>query len=94
MLTNDYPIGNPTFFEGNIFLHHQTPRQTIPKDKPFGFFYCKIIAPRDLKHPILQIHHKTKAGIRTISPIGTFEGMFFSEELYNAEKFGYKFDIK
>jgi DNA polymerase type B, organellar and viral len=84
MLNKEYPIGNPTYFKGDIF---------ILSKKPFGFFYCKIIAPDNLLHPILQIHYKTKEGIRTISPLGKFEGMFFSEELYNAEKYGYKFEI-
>jgi len=84
MLTNEYPVGNPTYFSGNIFLS---------KDNPFGFFYCKINAPDSLKHPILQLHHKTEDGIRTVAPIGNFEGMFFSEELYNAQKFGYKFEV-
>src|ERR1700674_1948922 len=54
-----YPIGNPTYFEGNIL-----------KIDPnaFGFFYCKIIAPDNLLHPILQLHHKIKNYLRTLSP--------------------------
>jgi len=84
MENKPYPIGRPTFFKGDI---------TKIESNPFGFFYCKIIAPDNLLHPILQIHHKTKDGIRTISPLGTWEGMYFSEELYNAEKYGYKFEI-
>jgi len=60
----------------------------------FGFFYCKIIAQEGLIHPILQIHHKGNDGqLRTIAPLGEWEGMYFSEELYNAEKYGYKFEI-
>jgi hypothetical protein len=44
------PVGIPTFFNGNI----------IKKDPDaFGFFYCKIIAPDNIKHPILQTHVKT-----------------------------------
>jgi len=84
MLLNKYPILNPTHFQGNI-LDFET--------KPFGFFYCKITAPDNLLHPILQIQHKTKDGVRTLSPLGKFEGIFFSEELYNAQKFGYKFEV-
>jgi len=79
-----YPISTPTYFEGDI---------TKVKTNAFGFFYCKIIAPDFLKYPILQTHIKTKDGIRTISPLGTWEGMYFSEELYNAQNFGYKFEI-
>src|SRR5580658_1748864 len=56
------PVGKPVYFEGDVRL--------INKDA-FGFFYCKITAPNDIKHPILQTHVKTNNGIRTISPIGT-----------------------
>jgi len=80
-----YPVGAPTYFEGNILL-------TDPI--AFGFFYVDILTPDNLLHPILQIHYKTESGVRTISPLGSFSGWFFSEELYNAQKFGYKFIIK
>ena len=83
MINNPYPVGNPTYFEGNILVDNAT------ENRAFGFFYCKITAPDDLLHPILQIHHNN----RTVSPLGTWEGMYFSEELYNAEKYGYKFEI-
>jgi hypothetical protein len=56
------PVGTPTYFEGNI-------RAIDPN--AFGFFYCEIIAPDEIKHPIIQTHVKTNNGIRTISPIGT-----------------------
>ena len=78
------PTGKPVYFEGDI-------RATVPN--AFGFFYCKIIAPDDIKHPILQTHVKTTNGIRTISPIGTWEDMLFSEELKNALNYGYKIEI-
>lgn len=50
-----YPVGNPTYFEGDI---------TKSESNPFGFFYCRIQTPDNLKHPILQIHHKTEGGRR------------------------------
>jgi len=80
----EMPVGSPTYFEGDIL-----------KIDPnaFGFFYCKIITPKNLKHPILQTHIKTKDGVRTISPLGTWQGMFFSEELKNSLKYGYKFEV-
>jgi len=84
MMKFKYPIGSPIYFEGNILL-------TYPK--AFGFFYCKIEAPMGLKHPILQLHHRTGGGIRTIAPLGKWEGWYFSEELFNAIKFGYKIEI-
>lgn len=56
------PVGKPTLFEGNI-------RDIDPN--AFGFFYCEIIAPNNIKHPILQTHVKINSTIRTIAPIGT-----------------------
>jgi hypothetical protein len=84
MVNCKYPVGNPTYFEGDLFKY---------QPELFGFFYCKITTPEYLEHPILQVHHKTNAGIRTISPLGSWTGWYFSEELYNAEKFGYKFEV-
>ena len=81
---NEFPIGTPTYFEGNIILK-------IPNT--FGFFYCKIEAPEGLKHPILQSQIKTRVGLRTVAPLGTWVGLYLSEELYNAKKFGYKFKV-
>jgi DNA polymerase type B, organellar and viral len=57
----DMPIGKPTLFEGDI-------RQIEPD--AFGFFYCNIIAPDNLKHPIIQTHIKTDNGLRTMAPLG------------------------
>jgi hypothetical protein len=70
-----------TYFEGDISL--------VDEDA-FGFFNVEIQTTVDLAHPILQIKHNTGQGIRTISPLGNFTGTFFSEELKNASKFGYK----
>jgi hypothetical protein len=55
------PIGTPVYFEGDI---------TLVNIEAFGFFYCKIEAPDNILHPILQTHVKTDGGIRTIAPIG------------------------
>jgi hypothetical protein len=55
------PIGSPTYFEGNI--------RAIEKDA-FGFFYCNIIAPDNLKHPIIQTHVKINNMTRTVAPLG------------------------
>jgi DNA polymerase type B, organellar and viral len=84
MQSKDMPVGQIFNFEGDI---------TLIDPKAFGFFYCKITAPDNIKHPILQKHVKTGNGIRTISPIGTWEGMLFSEEINNAKRFGYEFEI-
>jgi DNA polymerase type B, organellar and viral len=57
----DMPIGKPILFEGDI--------RVIDPDA-FGFFYCKIIAPDNFDHPILQTHIKTDGVVRTIAPLG------------------------
>jgi DNA polymerase type B, organellar and viral len=82
MKTKKMPVGIPLYFEGDI-----------TKVEAFGFFYCKIIAPDNIKHPILQTHVRTNNGTRTISPIGTWYDMIFSEEMKNAINYGYKFEI-
>ncbi len=71
------PVGVPTYFNGDILKMDPN---------AFGFFYCKVIAPDEIKHPILQTHVKTNNGTRTISPLGTWTDMMFSEELLNARK--------
>lgn len=78
------PVGVPKYFEGDI---------TKMNPDAFGFFYCKIKAPDNILHPILQTHVKTSNGTRTISPIGTWNNMLFSKELMNARKFGYEIEI-
>ena len=78
------PVGTPTYFNGDI-------RKVDPN--AFGFFYCKIIAPDHLDHPILQTHLKTNNGMRTVAPLGQWEDMIFSPEMDNAIKYGYNFEI-
>jgi len=72
MMKIEYPIGDPIYFIGELT------NLNIDISDKLGFYHCKIKAPIDIKHPILQIHHKTTDGIRTISPVGNFEGWFFS----------------
>jgi len=80
----DMPIGKPIYFEGDILKY---------EPDAMGFFYCKITSPLDLKHPILQRKIKTKDGLRTIAGLGSWEGFIFSEEMKNAIKYGYQFEI-
>ena len=61
MSTLYIPVGRPVAFEGNI--------RSIDK-KAYGFFYCKIISPDYLEHPILQRKVQTKDGIRTVLVFG------------------------
>lgn len=80
------PVGDPTFFEGDI---------TQIDKEAFGFFNVEIQAPEGLHVPLLQTRVKTKnGGVRTIAGLGTWKGMYFSEELKEAIKAGYLIKIK
>jgi len=56
------PVGIPNYFNGNILKIDSN---------AFGFFYCKIIAPDNIKHPILQTRVKVNGIYKTIAPIGS-----------------------
>lgn len=84
MSQKQMPIGKPTFFEGDI---------SKINPQAFGFFYCEISSPLFLDHPILQRRIKTINGTRTIAGLGTWTDWIFSEEMYNAMKYGYTFNI-
>lgn len=84
---NNYPmpVGSPTFFQGDIM--------EINKEA-FGFFNVDIIAPHDLQVPLLQTKVRTKnGGVRTIAGLGSWTGMYFSEELKKAKSIGYKIKV-
>jgi DNA polymerase type B, organellar and viral len=55
----------------------------------FGFASALVEAPVTLRIPFLQSRHGTK----TLNPVGTFQGWYFSEELKYAEKLGYKITL-
>jgi hypothetical protein len=78
------PVGKVTYFEGDI-------RKYQPE--AFGFFYCEIITPDYLDHPIIQVHSETKGGLRTVAGLGKFKAVIFSPEMDNAIKLGYQFKI-
>jgi len=81
MATCELPTGPISYFEGDILERNPN---------AIGFFYCDVITPEWMEHPILQLHHNN----RTMSPLGNFSGMFYYKEILNAKKIGYKFDIK
>jgi len=59
MRINPMPIGNITYFEGDILK---------VEPNAFGFFEVEITAPDNLNHPIIQTKVDTGNGLRTISP--------------------------
>lgn len=79
------PVGTPTYFVGDISLINKN---------PYGIFNVNVKAPYDIKNPILQISPNMNKEISgTISPVGTWKGMYTSIEIENAKKFGYSFEI-
>lgn len=84
MANCELPSGKPTYFEGDIRKHNPD---------AFGFFLCEIETPEYLDHPIIQVHSETKGGLRTVAGLGKFKGVIFSNEMDNAIKLGYKFNI-
>lgn len=76
----DMPAGSVKFIKGELDL----------KDKDiFGFFKSEIIAPHDLDLPVLPIKYKGN----TLCTLGKWTDWYFSEELREAEKYGYKIKL-
>ena len=73
------PVGDPKYIEG----------ENLDIDNLFGFFQVEVDAPLDLKLPLLQ----HKLNLSTITPVGTWSGWYFSEQLKNAMKYGYKIKL-
>jgi len=78
------PIGNPSYFEGDILKL---------KKKPYGIFEVIVTSPSDMKVPILQNRFKLNDITSTIAPVGTWKGVYHSNEIFNAIKYGYKFEV-
>jgi len=80
MMNTEMPVGKTYYFEGDI--------SKLNPDA-LGFYYVRVTAPSNLEHPILQTHVNNM----TMSPLGTWEMMIYSEEMKNAIKYGYKFEV-
>ena len=85
MATFEMPCGKVRHFVGNI-LEKET--------NPIGFFKVNIIAPSNLKVPVLMTKTVINGKLVNVAPVGVFTDWYFSEELYNArDNFGYQFQI-
>jgi len=92
MKSFNMPVGNPTYFEGDISLiGPESGYNLLPK--LYGFFEVEVEGPKSMKIPLLQTRLKTKYGNRTVAPLGRWRGTYLSEEIFNALKYGYKFKI-
>ena len=87
----DYPTGTPRLIEGSVDLLDPN---------TFGFLRVKVTAPpltstatntSELFRPMPLL--QTKMDGRTIAPLGTWTGWYFSEELKYALKLGYEFEV-
>ena len=56
----------------------------------FGFFYCKVEAPKDLYIGLLPVKD-SNSGL--IFPLGKWNGWYFSEQLKFAKENGYKIEV-
>lgn len=73
-----YPSGQGSYFEGYKDL-----------SSIFGFVHVKVTAPSNLNLPILL----TKIDGSAVAPLGNWRGWYFTEELKNAIKHGYTFEM-
>lgn len=73
-MLNDMPVGSPVY----------TSKPDLHSD--FGFFYAKIVAP-DIYMTVLPTYNDKGT---LITPIGSWTGWYFSEELREALNYGYK----
>ena len=89
----DMPVGSPIFFEIVDPTFNISDLPSVNRT-PFGFFNVDVKTPNNLDHPIIQTRVKTSEGFRTLAPLGEWNDVIFSEEMLNAEKYGYSFTIK
>nr|YP_010691084.1 DNA polymerase [Phellinus igniarius]WBU93185.1 DNA polymerase [Phellinus igniarius] len=86
MKTYECPTNIFAHFIGNI-INKSEYADLFQKYK--SFIKVKVTAPKNIKHPILPV----KVDGTTIYPIGTWTAWYYSEEIRNALKLGYKFQI-
>ena len=55
----------------------------------YGFIEVEVLCPLNMKRPVLPFHHKGK----TIYPVGSWKGIYFSEELKAVVKLIYQFKL-
>ncbi len=84
----EMPVGKIVYFSGDINL--------LYNKIPFGFFRVKIKAPLDILRPALPKKFKIPSinSLRTIFPVGEWEGWYFGEELKDKLQQGYTFIIE
>lgn len=87
MKVNKSPVNLIGYFIGDIL---KMPQYKSYFDMYLGVYKVKVTAPKDIKHPLLPY----KVNESTVYGVGTWEGWYYSEELKNAAKYGYTYEIK
>jgi len=67
----------------------ETEGMNVKLEDVFGFAEVRITTPRDLEIPLLPF----KIENETIHPLGSWIGIYFTEELKAVEKYGYKVEL-
>jgi hypothetical protein len=81
----DMPYAIKNYFKGDLRKNDLN-----LYNNSLGFYKVNIMSPTDLINPIIPFR-TDKATV--IYPTGYWGGVYFSEELKNAEKYGYKFKL-
>jgi hypothetical protein len=84
MKYNPMPYKIKNYFKGNILL--KNPELFA---NAIGFYNVKLTTPDSIMHPIFP--YRSQSGL-VIYPIGTWGGMYFSEEIKNAKLIIYSRD--
>lgn len=86
MRDNKYPVNFIGYFRGDII--NMLDYNKLYKNS-LGILKVKVKSPDNILHPVLP----KKVGNTTVYGVGTWEGWYFSEELNNALKYGYTFQV-
>ena len=78
MRNNPYPVGRGIYFKGHREL-----------SELFGIVFATVITPESLFAPILMYKDQNTS----IASLGSWGGWYFTEELKNAQKYGYQIKI-
>ena len=78
------------FVEGNILLSNKE-----LFDQSIGFYKVKVTTPKQILNPLLPFKNNgaVVASSTVLYPEGSWIGTYYSEEIKNAIKYGYKFEI-
>ena len=79
-----YPHAMKNLIPFKVIKFHKD-LSNIKLENFFGFCLAKVTAPKDIEYPLLPYKHEGK----TIFPIGSWSGIYFSEELKEVVKHGY-----